>query len=234
MIIEATEEERQLADNKEWNNADLNTPFVQSILADFAKSNKLSMQEVQDKFKEDLEKTKAYLSETPVMSGTALKGVVEQVLFNYLPDVSEEQFDVKTINTLFTYIMGTYSGYFPLRNSTGQIITPSIHVTPSVFPQPEYFREISTAAASPEGDVIFNSNFAKQLIYYGRKKGITGKAKYYVSNGGDLPDEYAYLEFLIRHEFFHILRSDNRRIYLLEVILEDSGQATSMESNQAS
>ena len=192
-----------------WNKTPEDSPFVQNILKQYAAENKLSISDVQKKFNTDLEKTKKYLEETPVMSKTMLKGIVEQVLFNFVPKSEDEVFDLKTLKELFTNIEGTYSQYFPLHDgSTGKIVYPSIHITPSVFQQPDWMKGIETAAASADADIVFNKSFAQKLIYYARMKNVKGNAKYYVSQGGDIPDSYVYIEFLIRHEMGHILRGD--------------------------
>ncbi len=67
---------------------------------------------------------------------------------------------------------------------------------------------VTTAAASPDGTFYFNLEFMQSLINFAHIKGIKPKGKKYVSNGGQIPDEYCYIEFLILHEFLHYTQGD--------------------------
>jgi len=196
----------------EWNNADLNTPFIKSIIQDYAAEKNISIIDAEKEVQDKIEEATTFLEETPKMSVTALKGVTEQVIFDFIPDVSGEEFTLKNLKKMFTYIEGTYARYFPLRDGdTGKIMTPSIHITPSLIPQPDWMTSVKTAAASAEADIIFYKPFAQKLIYYARKKGVQGTASFYESQGGDIPDSYVYIEFLIRHELGHVTRGDATR-----------------------
>lgn len=67
---------------------------------------------------------------------------------------------------------------------------------------------VPTAAATPNGEFIFNKHFMQKLMDYSNLKGITPKGRKYSGNGGPIPDEYAYIEFLIMHEFMHYSNDD--------------------------
>lgn len=100
---------------------------------------------------------------------------------------------------------------FPLRNiyTKKPIITPRIIFIPSDDPQTQaQFGDVDTAAATQKGEFIFNVHFLQQCLNFSRAKGIKPKSKKYASNGGDFPDEYAMVEFLILHEFFHYTHAD--------------------------
>jgi hypothetical protein len=73
---------------------------------------------------------------------------------------------------------------------------------------PSHYRNVDTAAASPSGDFIFSVHFCQKLLDYAHLKELKPMGKKYVSNGGDIPDEYAYIEFLIMHEAFHYAHED--------------------------
>jgi hypothetical protein len=72
----------------------------------------------------------------------------------------------------------------------------------------ELFRQIGTAAALPSGKFYFNRDFMQALINWAHIVKLKPKGKKYECNGGKIPDSYAYLEFLIMHEFMHYTYDD--------------------------
>lgn len=113
---------------------------------------------------------------------------------------------------------------FPLRNFYNKkpIAAPRIILVPSKDLQTQQqFGSIETAAATPNGEFIFNTHFMQQCINYSHAKGIKPKMKKYKSNGGPFPDEYAMLEFLILHEFYHYSHAD---FHYEKVLKDDEGK----------
>ena len=68
-----------------------------------------------------------------------------------------------------------------------------------------FVSNINTAAATPKGEFLFNKKFMQELMDFAMVEGLHPKGKKYVSNGGNIPDCYAYIEFLIIHELLHAL-----------------------------
>lgn len=66
-----------------------------------------------------------------------------------------------------------------------------------------------TAWCDPKCIVAFNRDFAEALLQYGEIVGINSKDKDYRSNGGNIPDGYAYIEFTIAHELLHYTNGDH-------------------------
>ncbi len=113
---------------------------------------------------------------------------------------------------------------FPLRNFYNKkpIAAPRIILVPSKDPQTQKeFGSINTAAATRDGEFIFNTHFMQQCMNYSHAKGIKPKMKKYKSNGGTFPDEYAMLEFLILHEFYHYSQAD---FHYHKVLKDDEGK----------
>ena len=113
---------------------------------------------------------------------------------------------------------------FPLRNFYNKkpIAAPRIILVPSKDAETQKeFGSISTAAATRDGEFIFNTHFMQQCINYSHVKGIKPKMKKYKSNGGPFPDEYAMLEFLILHEFYHYSQAD---FHYHKVLKDDEGK----------
>jgi hypothetical protein len=67
---------------------------------------------------------------------------------------------------------------------------------------------IDTAAATPSGDFYFNVKFMQKLMDFAFLKKVKPKGMKYVCNGGKIPDEYCYIEFLIMHEYLHYMEED--------------------------
>lgn len=89
---------------------------------------------------------------------------------------------------------------------TGKVTPAQAQAPKSDNPYAKY--NVRTAAATPNGEFIFNSDFCQSLVDYAKLKGVKPKGKKYASNGGDIPDEYAYIEFVIMHEFMHYSNDD--------------------------
>jgi len=67
---------------------------------------------------------------------------------------------------------------------------------------------IDTAAATPSGTFIFNILFMQKLMDYAHIIKLQPQGLKYTNNGGKFPPEYAYIEFLILHEYMHFTHSD--------------------------
>jgi hypothetical protein len=70
------------------------------------------------------------------------------------------------------------------------------------------FEGITTACATPKGDFVFNVAFCQKLLDWAYLKGIKPSGVKYVNKGGKIPDEYAYIEFLLMHEWLHYSEAD--------------------------
>ena len=67
---------------------------------------------------------------------------------------------------------------------------------------------VDTAAATPGGEFYFNVPFMQKLIDFAYLKKLKPNGVKYVSNGGMIPDEYGYIEFIILHEYLHYMEED--------------------------
>ena len=146
---------------------------------------------------------------------TSNKNIIESILFDMLEDSefsskTSPQFSLITFNNLISMIKSDHSEFFPLRSIfTNKAINPTIITVPNAQ-YPEYTKSITTAAATADGVFIFNKIFMQRLLDFGHMKLVKPKGNKYVSNGGSIPDEYAYIEFLIIHEFMHYTYADSK------------------------
>jgi hypothetical protein len=132
------------------------------------------------------------------------------------PVKTAPKFSPIIFSKLISKIKAESRSFFPLRNMIDfhVIHHPEIKLVGDGLNEKneKRFGGIDTAAATSDGTFIFNVKFCQSLIDFAHLKQLKPKdnryGKKYVSNGGEIPDEYEYIEFLIRHEFMHYTYSD--------------------------
>lgn len=137
------------------------------------------------------------------------------------------KFDPVVFSRLVSRIKNESRSFFPLRNMIDYhvIHNPRIVISGNDDEKVEKrFGHISTAAATADGTFIFNKEFCQSLLNFAHVKGLkadgsTRFGKKYKSNGGEFPDEWEYIEFLIRHEFMHYTYAD---FYYHKIIKEST------------
>lgn len=173
----------------------------------------------------------------PSLYETMMKNMVESEVFNLMwrgiPDESPQartkamlgikpeykpigtdpvdiKFSDRMFMTLVRYIKAEHDEFFPLRGFVDR--RPQMNedwvILPSSNPSYNKYNDVDTAAATPGGIFLFDRTFCQKLIDYASLKGIKGKGSKYVSNGGEIPDQYGYIEFLIIHELMHFSNDD--------------------------
>ena len=127
------------------------------------------------------------------------------------------KFDRVTFMKLVAKIKAESRTFFPLRN---MIDFHVIHHPAFVLigdglneKNEKRFGDIDTAAATADGTFVFSIKFCQALLEFAHLKGIKADkdaryGKKYLSQGGEFPDEWEYIEFLIRHELMHYTYSD--------------------------
>ena len=118
------------------------------------------------------------------------------------------QFSDRTFMQLVRFIKADHDEFFPLRGFVDRRVLENEQWV--ILPNDNYkqYASITTAAATPSGIFMFDRHFCQKLIDYGELKGLKGNGKKYVSQGGPIPDSYAYIEFLIMHELMHFSNDD--------------------------
>ena len=153
---------------------------------------------------------------SPLLFDTAAKSAVDSAAFNlvlHMPNV--ETWDLKTFKELCNLIEWEHHrGLFPIKGPTAKslprhFIKPV--VVPTTSPELKKYNGIKTAAATEEGTFIFNKQFMQQLINWAHLVKFKSDDPKYQSNGGPIPDSYAYIEFLIMHELMHYNYGDMTR-----------------------
>lgn len=196
--------------------SNLNDPHIQKAL-DYlvANTNKTKAEiiaHIQDKEKEfkDLE------AKSPILYSAIAANIVEQELYKLFREMKVPEpagvakFDPVTFSALIRRIKAENPSVFPLRNFIDKkpIASPRIILVPTDDPKDKHFNQIETAAATPQGEFIFNVDCMQRDMNFAYTQGIKAKGKKYKSNGGPFPDEWAPVEFTVMHEFFHYTHGD--------------------------
>ena len=130
------------------------------------------------------------------------------------PPTGAPQFSKLTFNQLTTHIIHA-SRYkntlFPLKNIFGKIPRemPRFIIVPTDEPQDMKYNSVSRAAATPGGEFIFNTKLMQHMLNWAHVRGVDHPvSKCYKANGGNIPNEYEIVEFVIIHELYHFKYGD--------------------------
>jgi len=215
ILTEADEKlPKEILDNVEWSQTKLTDAHVQHIIAEVAKVTGKSHKEIEDHILQNIRVFDQFKRITPHLHATIALNAIESEAFQMLQEFGVKhpdapKLDLQTIEKLKVFIGVKYEDFYPLKSSrTHQFLKPTFKWVPSSKESDEAFQDVDTAAATRDGVFIFNKNFCQNLLEFGKIKGIKMKDSYYASQGGPIPDEYGYIEFLIAHEYLHWTQSD--------------------------
>jgi predicted metal-dependent peptidase len=149
---------------------------------------------------------------SPILYETIAKNAIEQALFKLVGNMKVKdapKFKMMYFNDLVDDIRANHADFMHLRNwvTKKYLSLPRFIIIPSPT-APAGVNECKTACATADGVFAFNHDFMQKLLNFAFLKGLKAKGDIYVSNGGEVPDEYAYIEFLILHELMHYKHAD--------------------------
>ena len=197
-----------------------NTPFIVNIL------NKLDQigipkQSVLDFIQQETAAAEESFTYAPDLLRVTYNNRIETSLFNLLwhkldPNIIQQaigssKFNRATMQRLLLQMRAANQGeLFPMRSIMRKtaLELPVLQYTDD-FPQSHPVAAVTTAAASPDGDFYFCEHFCQSLINYAHLKEVHPKSYYFGKGRDKVPEDYAYLEFLIAHEVLHYTNSDS-------------------------
>lgn len=193
----------------------LTEPHIKEIILAAAKKTGVSPDDILEHVREQIRKVTQFKKYSYLLFDTAAKMVVDQAAFDLVGHVDRPdlpKFSLPIFYELIDRIQLEHRGQFlPLR-APGELryITK---IKPILIPNPDSklnarFGSVDTAAATANGEFIFNVPFMQKLINYAYLEGLRPQGAKYECNGGDIPDYYAYIEFLIIHELLHYTYGD--------------------------
>ena len=198
----------------QFEDVDLSAPYVKKIIKREAKERGKTVKEITEDLQQRLDIQMSHMEHANERQNAVnKKNMIESILFDYItPSDKVPKVTLKELKEMIKWVRVSNPAFFKLRDPiTGKKVKVSIHVTPApkFIKQPEWMKQVGTAAATANGELIFNVAFCKQLIQYAHMKGVKPAGGMYESNGGNIPDAYAYIEFLILHEIYHIVHADH-------------------------
>lgn len=193
----------------------LTEPHIKEIILAAAKKTGVSPDDILEHVREQVRKVTQFKKYSYLLFDTAAKMVVDQAAFDLVDHVDRPdlpKLSLPIFYELIDRIQLEHRGQFlPLR-APGELryITK---IKPILIPNPDSklnarFGSVDTAAATANGEFIFNVPFMQKLINYAYLEGLRPQGAKYECNGGDIPDYYAYIEFLIIHELLHYTYGD--------------------------
>lgn len=194
----------------------LSDPHIQAAIDYIVKNSGKTRQEIEQHLADKDAEFKDLEGKSKILYSAIAANIHEQslrTLFRELkmpPPKGCAQFDPVTFSQLVRRVKAENPSFFPLRNFVDKkpLASPRIIIVPTSDPKDKHFNEITTAAATPHGEFIFNKECMQDDMNFFYAQGMKAKGKKYASNGGPFPDEWAPVEFTIMHEFFHYTHGD--------------------------
>ena len=215
MINEAFDNKRREFGEVAFNATSFNDPYIKKMLDLIAHKQGKSPAEVQETIQKSIDKFQDIAAKSKILYETIIKNIVENKVFTAswkekVEVPSAPKFELPTFTALMSRIKAEHDQFFPLRNFIDhkRLKSPLIIFVPSKREEHAKFNNIPTAAATATGEFVFNTEFMQSLLNFAHVKEIKPKSKKYACNGGPIPDEYAYIEFVIIHEFMHFTYAD--------------------------
>jgi len=184
-----------------FSKVDIDSPVAKAVIQEVMKQQNRTEADVINEINASLEKAMANLEGPDRLFKVARQNAIETVLNDLVNtlDVPGTEFNAEDFNRLFNYILVRNKSFLKIKDPiTKKKLKLSIIYTPQpdFVKQPDWVKRISTAAASPEGDLIFNTEFVESMSKYAKMKNVKPKGPIYKSNGGSIPDQLRLLRVL--------------------------------------
>lgn len=193
-------------------------PHILKIAGIIAVARSVPVEQVFQEIDQEKAKFLKIKDVAPILYHTISDNLVEDQLFSAfwkldIPIEGSPKFSKIMFRRLCEQIRGEHNRFFPLRN----FIEKRRHANPSYLftddpTDPEtskgQYASVKTACATLTGEFVFNIPFMQKLLDWAHLKDIKPKQRKYTNNGGQIPFEYAYIEFLIMHEYLHYSEGD--------------------------
>lgn len=213
--------------------------YIQKIIAYIAKATNRSHSDIEQEILMREMQSQQQFAKAPILYETMAHNEIENIVFSMLTKATNSEpipgapkFNVRDFNLLKDVIRRDHDLFkkmvgFVKQKMLRKPFVDVIKVDPNTKQvikgggdNPNRWASIKTAAATANGEFMFNEDFMQDLLNFAYLKGIKPKGKKYSNNGGltmtfngkpvrvSFPPEYAYIEFVIIHEFFHYVYDD--------------------------
>lgn len=220
LLQEAWDVTRREIGQVPFKSSKISDPHIRAIVNQESKKTRISTAEIDAMIATKLAKIEELKKYSKLLYETVAKNAVESAVWEisqHLSDTAEFSkrrvtWDPITFNQLINDIQLENDEFFPLR---GPYEYTSIqHISPLIInskePNPELgdLNKVTTAAATADGHFVFNKEFMQKLLDFAVVENLHPSGAKYQSNGGNIPDAYGYIEFLIIHELLHYSYGD--------------------------
>jgi hypothetical protein len=198
-------------------------PHIQQVVQKISNETGVPVADLLKVMAEDMERMEEVGKFSPMLYNTLIMNNAENAAFDLISksthpvDYKNATFDLGIFSELIEKIQEDHSETFggggrglesPGQHERIYDIKPILVPSKSKEIEAMGFNTVTTAAATDNGEFIFNKPFMEQLLYYGAAVDIQPIGTKYVCNGGNIPNNYCYIEFLIMHELMHYAWAD--------------------------
>jgi hypothetical protein len=194
----------------------LSDPHIQKAIKYAAQATGKSVQDIEAHLQDKAKEFEDVRAKSPILYDSIAGNIFEQELYKYFREgkvkapAGVDKFDPVTFSALVRRVKAENPSLFPLRNFYNKkpLAAPRMILVPTSNKVDEKWNKVDTAAATPNGEFIFNIDCCQRDMNFAYVQGIKPKSKKYKCNGGPFPDEWAPVEFTILHEFYHYTHGD--------------------------
>ena len=203
--------------------ASMSDPHIKEIIEHTAEQLNLPPATIASTIDAKIHKVEQVKNYSYILYDTIAKKIVRDAAFDLIEHVAKNPrfsnrrvpFNNDVFDDLLTKIRFEQKGFFPLRRPDRYM--PINHLSPILVPgssNPAHrkYDNIPTACATSTGEFVFNTNFMQNLMDFAVIEGAKGKGRKYQSQGGPIPDAYAFIETLILHELLHYKYGDHEKM----------------------
>jgi hypothetical protein len=194
----------------------LTDKHIKQIINMVATKLMMPPKQIEDEIMEKIKEIQEFKKLAPLLYSTMAENAIESEIFNLIKEndithPSSSRWSKVIFNKLISLIKSEFKEFYPLQTRSKKKSAKEAYICIPDPDEPELtkkWKSIKTAAATPDATFIFNIPFMQQLIDYANLKGVKPTSWKYKSNGGNIPDDYVFIEFLIMHEWMHYTYGD--------------------------
>ena len=204
-----------------WTESNLNSPHIKQIIHYVSQETGTPETLIRANMENELSKYKAIHDTSPILYETMAANLAEAIAMDYIDKIGHRipgrvKFDQRVFERLIRKIQIEHPKLFPLESPL-QLNTIPANFAPVYVgrdqndPKLQKYKSVSTAAVFKDGKFVFNKDYMQRLLDFAVLKNIQPADEKYKSVDGNppqFPPAYAYLEFLILHEFYHWMHGD--------------------------
>ena len=210
---EAFEVTRKSKGQVPFKSSSISDQHIRAIVDAVSKKTGVPTKEIDAEIQDKITKIEEIKKYSPLLYDVTAKNAAEQAAFDLIGDVENpafEKFNALTFDKLTKLIRQDHRQFFPLRQPGDAKYVYGFNpiLVPTKNKDMAKYNGVDTAAATGKGEFIFNTEFMQKLMDWASVEGLKPKGAKYVSNGGEIPDCYGYIEFLIVHELLHYSYGD--------------------------